>query len=415
MGRKRGIAGGHAVNPLQRMLGAYLRVERTRRGHTSSDIARNLGLTETYYRLVEAGKATLNQGLAIDIMSALDHSTPEQRPINFAQLCMYLVAVNLVGIEMATSSDDDDEDAGRRAVGVLRDHVAEFDDLLDGTAAYFEKEEGSPAQRRYLEEVAAPELADFLTRDRSGPGGLDSGANSPLSLADTQTLNIDAILDIIRTLSWRPFVHTPQFAAEWELSRAKDFRSLKAIYQSSRLIISEENLTEFQYGYLSSERFTKFSAMFPNEDGVSTVDEAEQRAVQLKNEFISCLESSRRKKNIYQDLTQAERDKIIFLCLTSNERKIEEKRLSSALSSEGITFEAYWSFATLQNFSIAFLARLVRLDHQRPLSAEVSTKNLILSEATKKDEQFDTLWESLHEGRKNKSEIDKPGGRRKSN
>jgi transcriptional regulator with XRE-family HTH domain len=409
MGRKRGMAGGNAVNPLQRMLGAYLRVERTKNGDTSAEIARRLGLTDTYYRLVEAGKATLNQGLAIQLMLAFDHSGPGRRQIVFSQVCMFLVAINLVGAEMAAFDDEDNhEDPGKRAIEELTGSVAGFDDLFQRTAGYFDKEEGSPDQRRYLEEVVAPELANFLTRDPAAGSSVDGATSMPLSLDETPTLNIDAILDINRILSWRPFVHTPQFASEWEKAKAKDFRSLKAIYSDSKIIINEENLSDFQYPYLTSPSFHHFQAIFPNESGLTTPKQAEARAAKLKEEFVDGLNKLRRNSK-YGALSRGDTDKIVFLCLTAAERQSSAKSLSGILNLSGDNSTAYWSFTTVDYFPIAFQGRMLNA-HLHP--TEVATENLNLSDAKKKERQFDEFWASIQQSREDKGDADRTSRRR---
>src|SRR4051794_28674464 len=111
MGRKKGSPGGTGVNPLQRMLGVFLRLERTKLGYSSSDVARRLGLTDTYFRLAESGRAALNQGLVfkiIEVFAATNAPTHDNRTISFNRFALYLVGTHWVGAEMAAQDPDDD-------------------------------------------------------------------------------------------------------------------------------------------------------------------------------------------------------------------------------------------------------------------------------------------------------------------
>ena len=153
---------GIDVNPLQRMLGVFLRVERTRLGYSSQDVARRLGLSDSYFRLVEAGRAALSQGLVfriIDTFAAINTQT-QVRGINFSRLAIFLVGIHWVGSEMAAHKEG--KASGKRAVETLASLVDDFQRFYDATKRYFSFEEGADDQKQFLEDVAAPEVRDFL-------------------------------------------------------------------------------------------------------------------------------------------------------------------------------------------------------------------------------------------------------------
>ena len=60
-----------SVNPLHRMFGTYLRVTRRQLGKSTEDASNELGLTESYYRLIEAGAIPIAPGLAFGIIRLL--------------------------------------------------------------------------------------------------------------------------------------------------------------------------------------------------------------------------------------------------------------------------------------------------------------------------------------------------------
>lgn len=395
MARRRASAGTGVVNPLQRMFGAYLRVERSRHGLSSGDIAGRLKLSETYYRLVESGRAALNQALVLDIVAVFSggRSAAGRRSISLPRLSLLLVGANWVGAEIA--SMEDAEDAGRISLAALAEQVAEFEQLVSRTIAFLDLPEGSSEQRRFLEEVVAPEISDFLTLDKYGLTDKEEKA-SPVSLDDVPSLNIDLIMDITESLAWRPFVHTENVAAQWEINKTKDFRELRGVYDYPALIINEHNLSIFRYEYLWEDRFIKFRALFLEECSGKPFADSDAAEKHWKKQFISSLEKRRQEAGTTRTLSKKERDKICFVCLSSDELKLFRARTNQLLSEREEKADAYWSFETMHAFPIAFLGRI---NGQRD-----STRNLTLSDGNKRESAFDELWEAIQRNRYGEAE-----------
>jgi transcriptional regulator with XRE-family HTH domain len=365
------------VNPLQRMLGTFLRLERARLGYSTKDVADRLGLNDTYYRLAESGRAALNQSLVfkiIEVFAASDVPTHDIRSISFNRFALYMVGTHWVGAEMALQPAKGQ--AGRHAVEALASLVSEFHIFYEQTKGYFDLEEGDE-QRRFLESIAAPAVGVFLRSEIYG-----TSEKEFLQVGDLPTLNIDILLDLKRSLTDRSFVHSQKIAARWESEKASQFYKYRAIFLKPDLILNQENLDLFHYEYLGQKRFKEGHFIFVN----SNLDEDK-----LKDEFVKMQNVGRRKKNDInlQDMTQYEIDKMRIVCIDEKHRKLYDDKMISILNKH----EAYWSFETHFGLQISFLGLQ---DHNVE-----NVRNLNLTDSDDKAKEFDELWKNINATRSN--------------
>ena len=381
MGRKKGSPSGGDVNPLQRMLGTYLRLERTRLGYSSADVAKRLNLTDTYYRLAESGRAALNQGLAfkvIEVFAASSVPTHDNRTISFGRFALYHVGTHWVGAEMAAREAEDG--AAKGAFETLASLVADFQTLYERTQRYFELEEGTPEQKRFLEEVVAPEIGEFLRSDFYGSGAV--AGKDFLKLDDVPTLNVEMILDLKQSLAGRSFVHTDQIAAKWESNRAAQFKIQRGLFRTPALIVSEANLERFHWEFLSSSRFLWSRLIF--------VDSGESKE-RLKERFVSLLNKGRTKIKGLSPISTQEAVKLEFVCLTAEQRNNYREYIESLLLRELNQHDAFWSFETHAGLDVSFIG--VRGDKTENI------RNLNFREASERAQLFDRLWNSVDASR----------------
>ena len=379
MGRMKGSSGGGEVNPLQRMLGTYLRLERIRLGYSSAEVARRLGLTDTYFRLAESGRAALNQSLVfkiIEVFAASNTPTHDNRTISFSRFALYLVGTHWVGAEMASQKSQGS--AAKRGFEALAALVSDFQILYERTGAYFDLEEGD-AQKHFLENVAAPEVGIFL---RSEAYDNPENTNKELLRVDElPTLNIDILLDLKRSLTGRSFVHTYEIAAKWESERATQFRYFRAVFKDPGLVLNQGNLDIFHYEYLHQRLFLEGRFIF--------ID-SEKNETDLKNEFVKLQNIGRKKAPPdlgLKPLTGDEIDKIKFICLNSDERERYKSELEELLCRDGRVHEAYWAFETHLGLQVAFIGVCdENLENIR---------NLVLRDANKKLADFSMLWNDI--------------------
>jgi transcriptional regulator with XRE-family HTH domain len=383
MGRKKGSPRGSDVNPLQRMLGVFLRVERTKLGFTSAEVARRLDLTDTYLRLAESGRAALNQGLVfkiIEVFAATNAPTHDNRTINFNRFALYLVGTHWVGAEMA--AQDSDDDAGRSAFEGLASAVADFQTLYEHIRRYFAFDEGSAEQKRFLEEVVAPEVGEFLRSEFYGSGG--GGDRDFLRLDELPTLNVEILLDVKRSFAGRSFVHTDKIAAKWEADRASQFKFQRGLFRTTDLIVDETNLDLFHYDCLGQPGFRESRLIFVN-------SREDERA--LTERFVRLLNEARARVRGLNPLYESDEDKLRFVCLTPAERKAHHDEIETLLRRDLMDHTAYWSFETHAGLDISFVG-------VGEGNVE-SIRNLTLRDARERAQKFERLWSSLDAARKN--------------
>jgi transcriptional regulator with XRE-family HTH domain len=386
MGRKKIFPAGDVFNPLQRMLGTYLRVERSKLGYSSAEVAARLGLTDTYFRLAESGRAALNQSLVFKVIEVFADSTApthDPRTISFNRFALYMVGMHWVGAEMALPKYRPKE-AARLAMEHLASRVTDFQEFYERTKQYFDLKEDSREQKIFLEEVAAAEVADFLRFEAYGREDENAWSQGILNILDLPTLNMDIVLDLKQALTGRSFVHTADVASKWEAQRTSQFRNVRGVYRHCNIIVNPANLDEFHFEYLSEERFSTVRMIFV---------EADANAAALKREFIRLLDAGRKAKTSLEPLKPKEAEKIHFVCLSDDERRQHSQNLEQLLRRESADrrtsgeHQAYWSFEAHSGLHIGFVGLLD--------SNPESTRNLNLRDSFRKTSIFDRLWSDV--------------------
>jgi hypothetical protein len=344
---------GSRPNPLQRMFGTWLRVTRKELSLDSDFAARALDLTETYYRLVESGRATFNPNLAFRLIALLGSRTgPAAAQIHFQRLALYLVGAQWVSAEMTHLEAAKRADLA--AVEALAARDADFELFHMRTKGYYALREGDETQRQFLEDTAAPCVANFLaTVDYARPAKdaiveLVMPAEKLLALP---TLNVEMITRLLEDLSGRPFVHTAHLAAAWEDRTSPLIRSVHGIYKDPELILSKENLRNFHYQYLLQPRFQQLRFVF-----LEPVN-----AKSAKAAFVRTLNQEREAVDL-ERLEDRHVQKIRFVALTDQQVELHRERLTrfrSGTTPDGQSgvYEAYWSFDTATDIPIGFVGR----------------------------------------------------------
>ena len=270
------------------MLGTHLRLERVRLGYSSKDLATKLNLTDSYLRLAESGRATLNQSLIfkiIQVYADATGATHDTRAISFPRLALFLVGVHWVGAEMAANGGE-----AVAATKALVERASDFEYFLKKTEGYFDLQEDSEAQKSFLEKVAAPEVAAFLRSDSYGSEELEAIRSNILAiqndLLDLPTLNLHILLNLKQDLAGRSFVHTEEVAARWESQHAAQFSGVHGLFRTANLILNETNFALFHYDFLSKNTRSALRFIFIHGSGSSA---------QLKSNFVELLNAGRQK------------------------------------------------------------------------------------------------------------------------
>lgn len=383
-------------NPLQRMFGTYLRTQRNLLSLSTGYVAGKMGLAETYYRLLEAGRASFNQGLSFKLLELLaSHSARSGVPgaqLHFHRLALYLVGAQFVGVEMAAMVEHGEADrCDLRAMEELARHDADFERFHNETKDYYTFAGHPEGQRQFLEDIACPSVGMFLTSSvylYSDDTDIVQEVLPAKALLELPTLNIEMVTRLVVDLTGRPFVHTPPLAAAWENRSSRQIRAVHGIYRSSDFVVSESNLSSFLYSYLEEKNFNDIRFVF--------LKSTHESSDSLRFSFIKNLNKSR-EKNYLQPINEKLYDKIKFIIISENnvpENCGVENILQLSDGERSGSYDAYWSFemetgipSGSNNIPISFLGKDFRK------SSDIWNLNLFESWQRKKD--FDYTWNCL--------------------
>jgi transcriptional regulator with XRE-family HTH domain len=375
-------------NPMQLMLGTFLRLERRRLGETTARVAEELGLSETYFRLVESGRAPLNQSAVFKLLDFLaTKGAAAQTParIHFQRMALYLVGAHWVGAEMAVLKDAAKPDL------VAMQRLAEKDDNFQvfhmRTQGYYDlKDDG--LKKAFLTGTAVSEVSAFLGNlDYNSPSAdvanlLEKALPKKIVLA-MPTMNLEIVKSLVEGLSGRPFIHSARLAAKWENDNAQYFKKVRGVYAQTDLVISARNFSLFHFPYLFNQ----------NCDEVRFLFVATETNVKIKKKFIDMLNHARQMAGL-KLFGQDEINKLQIACLSANDFDDFETQLSKLQSGANVgqRYGAYWSFDTTAAVPISFIGA-----EATGLAAGVhDIWNLSLEESFTTRIEFDKLWSKFY-------------------
>jgi hypothetical protein len=381
--KKTAPSAGSRLNPLQRMFGTFLRLERKRLHLDSGFVSQGLALTETFYRLVEAGRAPFNQSLAFRLIGLFSNATARDQAtaqIHFSRLALYLVGTQWVSGAMTPLGKN--KHADLMAVEALAANDADFELFHLRTKDYYALREGDKQQKQFLENTAAPCVANFLGAvDYARPTkhSIIESVMPSATLLALPTLNVEMVSRLLQDLAGRPFVHTQALAAQWEDRAAPTIRAIHGIYDHPSRILCSDNLEHFRYHYLREPRFGKLRFLF--------LEAGDETASSLRAAFIRTLNIERKKAN-FEPIEDKQSQKITFATLTNAQREQYSDQLAQLLTAgtpDGQTSrrKAYWSFDTTTNIPIGFVG------------GDGPTWNLSLGESADKNGEFEKFWYDL--------------------
>lgn len=192
MGRNRVHATNGVSNPLQKFFGTYLRLRRNEVKLTTEYMARSVGVTPTYYRLIESGQASIGLGRVSDLICVF---TPRKVYIDLSSLATLLTGIAV--LEKSLIDEIDSEDPFQSLID-----YSDFKELLEATRPYFGFQESDADQQNFLETIAYNAMSDFL---ETSPG-LRDRAYPHLVLKDVSAGGVEILTNLHRQLIGRRFV-----------------------------------------------------------------------------------------------------------------------------------------------------------------------------------------------------------------
>lgn len=383
------------ANPLQRMFGAYLRVTRNHLDLPTRDASAALGLTETYYRLVEAGRAALAPSLSFRLIGLLANAkVRDGRPtpkIHFSRLALYLSGIHWVNAEMVRLAEENvDKNAlASTAMSSLILQDADFEYFHTQTKRYYEFDEFEEKFRSFLDEIGAPSVGHFLETTEYVRATNDSVTEMVLpksKLLEMPSLNAEMIVRLADDLAGRPFIHTPPLASAWEDRNSASIRSAQAIFGDPELILGDQNLKYFHYHYLRQPHFRTLRFIFLTASNIAS----------LKDEFVKRLNGARAAAG-HEPVEERYFQKIRILRPTLNQINTVKPLLSEMFTEVPGSFggprqyDCYWAFdlslSTDCKVPISFVGR------NESYGDEIY--NLSLARSISKQQLFERIWREL--------------------
>ena len=385
------------------MFGTYLRLERKRLALDSGTVAEEMGLAETYYRLIEAGRAPLNQGLSFKWLELIArhsvHISGTAAQIHLHRLALYLVGVQIVNADMANMAEYGEvEHCNLRAVEALAERDADFEQFHRKTKNYYTLGDSDEHQRQFLEEIAAPCVGEFLTTaGYANPSGADivEQIMPTKMLLELPTINIEMISRLVTELTARPFMHTSHLAATWESRMARKFRAAHGIYAHADVLFGDRNVSNFLYPYITETRFRVLRLVFVKAHAGNTSDT-------LKSDFIARVNHERRTLLELPPLGDEHVKKIDIILLTKAQALKFAAEINDMLVRDHPTdgddqpYDAYWSFETAIDMDRTGESMHIPIGFVGASGTRATDIwNLDLAESARKNTKFDLFVEAM--------------------
>jgi hypothetical protein len=155
-------------------------------------MAQSVGVTPTYYRLIEAGQVPIAMGRVSDLIRVF---APQKVYIDFSSLAALLTGIAI--LEKSLIDEVDVQDPFQSLVA-----YSDFEELLKKTRPYFGFQEGNADQQDFLETTAYDAVREFLETSPS----LRDQAYPHLSLKDVSAGGVEVLRNLHRQLVGRRFV-----------------------------------------------------------------------------------------------------------------------------------------------------------------------------------------------------------------
>jgi transcriptional regulator with XRE-family HTH domain len=365
-------------NPLNVCFGYFLKKHRKDFNKTTNEVALEMGLGHSLYRMVEAGNSTFPSGKTFALIKTFSETFINQK-LEFELIAKYILGAHYIDTEMLNAKKEERTISFNDLKRDLIDNDIVFSKFFSKVYDFFSKRE-LPNSDYYTSELIPKEVLDFLTNKNYELKPVEQYNDEIFKeIKSSYSLHIEMILSLIREFKSHPPLHISGIADKWEKDNKTKFTHLKGFYLKEDIIIKDLNFKLFNYDYLFENTFEELKMIF-----VTDISKA-----QLEEEFVKELNISRMDNNL-KELTKTEIKKIKF-------KSIEEKNLSEDFhilirENKGLDTKdllAYWSFSMIsgnQNGFVGYRNRTNERDY---------VLNLKYGDAKNRLRTFDDLWKTI--------------------
>lgn len=368
-------------NPLNVMFGAFMQNERKNYFNNLSvlEVARDkLNMSVSLYKMTEAGLASFSLNRLLLLVETFKDSDSN---IVFDRLLKFVSGQNIVD-NLITNKKLSPKDSFAELANV----DDEFRNLFLKTERYFDYEEDSKEMKDFIQNEAILEVRRFLQEPaytieiKKNKGELIFDKQLLDVFKNAPSLNIGLLYDFIKSFSEIIPLHFQEIAAKWEVDNAKHFKELVGLFDIPELIISKKNFKTFHHSYLLEGDFTKVRYIFCEKSGFKNKDD-------IKKQYQIMLNQSRKENKLAEIPENIFTKKVSIEILETKDIEIV-RNILRAPNNLSTHLQAFWSFyMKADNNKIGF-AGVVQSDVN-------VVYNLSYSEAMRRSDLFDNLWDSL--------------------
>jgi transcriptional regulator with XRE-family HTH domain len=362
-------------NPLSLVLGAYLRKERDMLRKTSNQVAQEIEIGSSFYRMIEAGSANLHPSRLLKILNAFPNSG-----IEFDLLSKYIVAIQMVETNLGSLDDL------RRTVSELMAADADFEKLFkffDPIWHLFEQNKQDLVKKHLDNDVIYYELREFLS-NRNYEMEPEKRLNQELNelIDQTPSFYLEFALNTLKSLQVLPATIFFSELWKWEEQHLKDFSSLYGVVKDHNGVTDKQNLNRYQYKYLWEDQFQQVNLLFiENHKTAKAIKQI------FEQNLLESLKKNADKNQKYIDSFEKAMRKVhIKVCPTKN--PYTDKFI--VVENDPTSYNAMWIFSMINNNNIGFLSYI------NPESAQiVQGTSLRYKDTTARLEAMKSIWNEI--------------------
>lgn len=318
-------------------------------------------MSSSLYKMAEAGLTSINVNRLPDLMRVFKSSD-----LLFDRLAKYSAGQSYIDHLMISYKQ-----TPKDSFAELADVDSEFKHLYEKSLVYFDYEEGSIGQKKYVHDELVSEVRLFLQNNKY-PIKEEEKFHGVIikEIMTVPSLNLDILLNIVTSFAKMMPQHYGTIAADWEFENRKLFTSVDGFFNNKKYIIDKKNLSIYTYEFLKNDDFSSVNFIFFSTEGSD----------KLKNEFVSGLSNSRN-----NELAVEEKNKINFKSISK--KRNETAGLLMHPKDSRIQLDAFWVFTTKNGNKIGFVG----------VSGEdINTVyNLTYHETLDRVEIFNKLWQNI--------------------
>ena len=327
-------------NPMSQALGSYFRKERDMLRKTSNQVAQEIEIGSSFYRMIEAGSANLHPSRLLKVINAFPNSG-----IEFDLISKYVVGMQMVETSLSSL------DLLHATIAELMSADGDFERLLktfDPIWHYLENDQNDLVKKHLDSEMVYNELREFLT-NRYYEMEPEKRLNQELNelIDQTPTFYLEFALNTLKSLQALPVSIFFSELWRWESQHLKNFSSLHGLVLDHTGVTDYQNLERYQYKYVWEDQFQHVYLLFPN----APYDAATIKSIFEKNLLKSLRQEPEKNKHYIDDFERAMK-KVHIKTFDA-----DEEFISQVLKPDNyVHYNAVWVFSMVNNNNIGFLS-----------------------------------------------------------